>query len=528
MRNLVWFVGAALLGALLWLTISRPTADPRIETRPTPEDRSDPEPRVGSRAAAERTQISSRLRVVDPAGLGLHGVELRPYAPRGDGALDGETEVLASTDADGLLSDAGLSQPARRFALQKPGFATLVVEGSLEPERIVEMQPAYRVEILCVSEHGTALPGCRVTLSSRPMDRMEPLVSDARADPSSGNPCWMQTTDESGVAAFDSVPPGDHRLNIYHDDFVPEPEAVQGLLTVDSDVRLEVVAKELWGAAFSAPSKSPVEAVTWAWNRLDFDHSPHLLARLGHGRRRLQQRMPDAQVFAHRPAALQNIPDVECQVALVDGTFWIGRGTLRPLSQLREAALLEQDIGTPRRRVRVELRSRSGELLDIGLTAQLEGSSHRWSVGPGTYILLAHGRYWLSPQIYAAWSAEAFDGLQFEISESQPLGDVVTVTLDREFVPVEVVPVFPDEQIASNIFVSIDDEAQEGLTVAGWNPSRGPILLHAPAGDLAVHCYSPAYEETRLTTKVPFEPSKRSERGVSRVLLPLTRRSEPK
>jgi hypothetical protein len=137
---------------------------------------------------------------------------------------------------------------------------------------------------------------------------------------------------------------------------------------------------------------------------------------------------------------------------------------------------------------------------------------------PGQPLFLAHGHYVVEPVSTATWWNVAVSELGFKVSASEPPGEVVRLQVDVEFVPVQFEPVLPGPVPLGKLMIKIDDPDRQGLMIANWEPSDGPIRLLVPAGPIDVLVRCAHYEDLQQTFRIEPEDSGR------RIELPLVER----
>ncbi|MBI5850922.1 MAG: hypothetical protein HZB39_07825 [Planctomycetes bacterium] len=477
-------------------------------------DRIVPVPRTTAANAVDRLSIDVApcLLVMDADGVALAKAELRACAVSDDGTLGESSELLEVSGDDGRLRSIRLRGKGEVFLVRRAGFVPAVVLGEVDDEREVRLETAVELIVTVVTDRGVPLEGALVVVAPSPPPSFRDVPPHADGAPGHPRPIWSRTTDGGGTASVAALRPGRYTVRVHHPLFCPV-QRLEDMAAIDvrDTTRATVTMQDMFGVAFVVPSKSAVQSAAWDWDFMSVDHSPGVVSRVVDCGAALRERLPEAHVFVHRP---QNVGEDEDQlviglrVALDDGTFWRGTAPMRPLRELREPCFLEQVVDARYRLLRLELRSMSGRLLELPLlfaAATNRGPGGIRTIEPGRAVFLEHGAYVVEPANQAAFTSEACKDLGFTVSDTEPLGDVVSLRIDGEFVPIEIVPILPGPRALSPVHVYIDDPAEQGVAVANWRPERGTIRMLVPAGPITIKTFSQHYENLVLTIQVSAE-----------------------
>lgn len=504
---------AILAIALIWWSGREGPAAPasRDGVSAAAPDRVDPVPRTTEANAVERlsVDVAPCLLVMDADGVALANVELRACAVRDDGTLGESGELLAVSGDDGRLRAIGLRSEGAAFLVRRTGFVPAVVAGGVADEREVRLEPAAELIVTVVTDRGGPLEGALVVVGPSPPPSLRDVPPHADGAPGHPRPLWSRTTDAGGTANVASLRRGRYALRVHHPLFC-RAQRLEDMpaIEVRDTTRVTVTMQDMFGVAFVVPSKSPVQTAAWDWDFMSIDHSPGVVSRVADCGAALRERLPGALVFVHRPQKVGEDEDdlvIGLRVALDDGTFWRGTAPMRPLRELREPDFLEQVVDVHYRHLRLELRSRSGRVLDLPViiaAASNRGPGGIRTIEPGRALFLEHGSYVVEPANMAAFMSEACKDLGFTVSDTEPAGDVVALRIDGDFVPIEVVPVLPGPRVLAVVHVHIDDPAQQGVAIASWRPERGTIRMLVPAGPVTIKTFSQHYENRELTVAV--------------------------
>ena len=507
-------LGVALV-ALLLLLLYRSAASPDQADSPASAGSAAlPSPAANQAAhgraveePTDRAAVAQKLPAVlvtEESGAPLPGTALRPFQISETGILDLEVPPLTASGPDGRLAHAALAAADSRFLVSHPDFVSAVIEGAIHGEQRLTLRAAPRLTVLVLAASGAPLSDTKLVLSPQINVDALALPPKTDGDPLHGRPVWTRTSDSTGRVEFSTAPPGVYYLQAFHAHHVPlqhEPQVVR----LAASMQASVTMQDMYGVVFAAPSTVPINDMEWSWGRSSVDQSYGVVSRIAYCTELLERRFPDAHVFVRRPAFSQVDVKVGLRLILEDGTSWKGSWPLTPLADITAPVYLEQDLETRFRRLRVELVSPAGKRLEVplriaSLDVDYSGSDAPYvdAVEPGTSQFLAYGRYIVEPDHYATWMQAACKDLGFVVSASEPLSDVVRLTMQRELVHVRIEPQLPGPTCISPVVLLIDDPKQEGLGIANWKPSRGVINLLAPPGPLTVKGSSQGYEDVDL------------------------------
>ncbi len=516
MRKALAALAIVAIALIWWSRREEPSAqEPRGAVSAAAPDRVAPVPRSSEANTVERLPIDAapRLVVMDTDGVALANAELRAGAVHDDGTLHDSSEPLAVSGDDGRLRSIELRAEGTAFLVRRTGFVDVLVAGGGEAEREVRLDRAVELVVAVETDRGAQLEGALVVVAKSP-----PLSSTdvpARADgaPGHGRPLWSRTTDARGTASIASLPRGRYTVRVHHPLFCPVQRRLEDMAAIEvrDTTHVTVTMQDMYGVAFVVPSKSPVQTAAWDWDFMSIDHSPGVVTRVADCGAALRERLPGALVFVHRPQKVGEDEDdlvIGLRVALDDGTFWRGTAPMRPLRDLREPDFLEQVVDVRYRHLRLELRSKSGRLLDLPViiaAASNRGPGGIRTIEPGRAVFLEHGSYVVEAANQAAYMSQACKDLGFTVSDTEPAGDVVPLRIDGDFVPIEIVPVLPGPRVLAVVHLHIDDPAQQGIAIANWRPERGTIRMLVPAGPITIKTFSQHYENRVLTIPVSDE-----------------------
>jgi hypothetical protein len=523
MRNLTPIL-FAILAVATFFALSRSGEPSRFEEASSAgtRDSSQGVTLLGESAAGVQPRLAVQslapsILVLNQDRTPITDAKLRNYRESVIGTMETTESALANSGSDGLLSHASLREDGARFLITHDDYVPAVVGGGIEGQVVVELTKSSKLTVTVISDHGATLPGVLLMMSPRVEGSLAVLPSRSDGAPLHARPTWTRTTDATGRATFDSAPNGLYCVGAFHEFYAPllfEP----GFVRLDRDTDITFTMQDMYGAVFVIPEPGAVNKMEWDWNLAGTDQSYGSVSRNAYCRERLMERFPDAHVFVRRPNPRlidqgQTL-DVGLRVILEDGTAWSGRCPLTPIRELRDPVFLKQDQNTKLRHLRVEIRTPSGRLLETPLqfvrTDEVRRSPVVEVVPHGSAQFLAYGSYLVAPANAPAWLSESSKDLEFVVAADQPAGDVVHLTVAKEFVPITIVPKPPAGTLLSPLHMVIDDIKKEGMVIANWEPSRGPISLLAPAGSLTIVTRSQCYEDIDLEVNVvehlPMEP----------------------
>lgn len=484
-----------------------------------------------SRTRTAVVPLPPTVLVTDPGGTPIAEAELSTYVQSDVGTLNLDSQGLARSGSDGKLVHKSLSNSGERFLVSHRDFVPAVVAGGIEGEVVLVLSKAPRLTVSVVTDLGIPLPEATLVMSPRVDNPLAVLPVPSDGDPLHPRPVWTRRTDITGSAQFQAAPTGLYFVGVVHDHYAPllfEPKFVR----LESDTNVSFTMQDMYGVVFALPEPGAINKLEWNWNRSGTDRSFGVVSRNAECRKRLEARFPDSHAFVGRPSpsllARGETLDVGLRIVLENGTAWIGRWPLSPIRSIKDPVYLEQDLDTQYRHVKVELRTASGRLLDIPL--RIARADIDYSQGNGPYVdavpagqpqFLAHGPYFVEPTNAAAWLIKECNDLKFTVSEIEPATDVVRLTINKEFVPITIVPKFATATLLSRLHMVIDDVEKEGISIANWEPSRGPVQLLAPAGKLTIITRSQCYEDLDLEVDVTADPP------MEPILVQLTERPAP-
>lgn len=463
------------------------------------------------------------LVVVDETERAIAKAAIWPYAERDDGTATTDGAPLAQSGSDGRIVWRGLGDPDERVLVRADGYVPAVVQCGPGFEHVVRLRASPRVTVRVIRDVGAPLAGARVVLSAQVLSTVTGLPGSGVGAPLHPRPVWSGVTDSSGVVEFAELPPGRYYLKAFHPLYCPVASLDDSSpVVIAKSLDVTMTMQDMCGVVFECPSPMPVESEAWQWRLDELDMSYGVVSRLATCRRALETRFPGRFVFVHRPRKPTRGAEIGCRVVLSDGTAWRGRWPLRPLREVLEPVFLEQD-DVRMRQLEIELVTASGRVLDVPVLVAPWQEEYlerppTWTATPGQRLFLAYGRYVVEPVDTAAWWSSAVSELAFDVSASEPPGDVVRLPVDVEFVPVQFEPLLPGPLPLGKLLIKIDDPDRQGLVIAGWEPSRGPIRLLVPAGPIDVLVRSAHYEDFEQTFQI--EP----EDGGRRIELPLVER----
>jgi hypothetical protein len=518
-------MAAAVLAALaLWAAFRGPSA-PAPAGAPipvaTPEQAAPPTEQAS--ASGRRAAPLPTLLVVDEAERAVAAAAIWRYAERDDGTATTDGEPWAEADPEGRIAWRGLGDPEQRVLVRAEGYVPAVVQCGPGPEHVIHLRASPRVTVQVIRDVGAPLAEARVVLSAQVLSTVVGLPGSGVGAPLHPRPVWSGVTDQSGVVEFAELPPGRYYLKAFHPLYCPIASLDDSRpVVISDDLDVTLTLQDMYGLVFECPSPAPVESQAWLWSINELDMSYGVQSRLATCRRALQTRFPGRFVFVHRPRNPTLGTEIGCRVVLSDGTAWHGRWPLRPLRELLEPVFLEQD-DVPMRQLEVELVTVSGRVLDVPVLIAPRQEEYRErpptvTAMPGQPLFLAHGHYVVEPVSTATWWNVAVSELGFEVSASEPPGEVVRLQVDVEFVPVQFEPVLPGPVPLGKLMIKIDDPDRQGLMIANWEPSDGPIRLLVPAGPIDVLVRCAHYEDLQQTFRIEPEDSGR------RIELPLVER----
>ncbi|MGE0143899.1 MAG: hypothetical protein AB7I19_09110 [Planctomycetota bacterium] len=395
---------------------------------------------------------------------------------------------IAQATENGAIESAELQVADSRFLVRAAGFVPSVVEGGWSGDCELSMAVAFRLSVTVLSDLGAPIVDARVTLQPRAYGEGMPPDAEGSGDPMYPAPCWVRDTDAFGKAEFFDLPDSELLVRAHHEHYcVADGRAVAEKVAVKSRTEIAIVMQDMYGVVIELPTDVEIQSEFWKANLSTLDRSYGVLSSLGYCRQQLGDRFARGRVYCHRPSRIDEPTRVQYTAMLRDGSLFRADWPLTPVRLIQSPVFAELDTETRARVLRFEARLGDGSTIDTELVIGPRNHDPRETpriqrVTTSEPMFVEHGDFRVFLRKEIAWIEEqpTWDLL---VDDANPAGDLVTLNLRSDVIPVRFRIVWPEGLAPNPVHMRVRDKRGHSKMLANQMPTRGEFQDLMPVGD---------------------------------------------